>query len=189
MEEYKVCKVTRCSVWEISNEGHIKRNGKEYIPKEGNHGYYRTSFDLVHRLVAKAFIPNPDNKQHVDHINGNKHDNRAVNLRWVTRSENMLNPITRIHNSEAQSKIYTEEVRKERSEAKKLYYINHPELRHKLSEIAKNRKRKRGQHMTDGLTTIYVLEDYWGEYIDIGFYFKNSRIYNKQTYKNIDYTS
>ena len=185
MEEYKVCKVTRTSVWEISNEGHIKRNGKEYIPKKGKHGYYRTSFDLVHRLVAKAFIPNTENKPCVDHINCNKLDNRAINLRWCTLSENMMNPITRLHNSESQSKVYTEEVRKERSEAKKLYYINHPEVRLKLSESAKNRKRKRGQHMTDGLTTIYVLEDYWGEYIDIGFYFKNPRIYKKKTYKNI----
>lgn len=46
---------------------------------------------LLHRLVAMAFIPNPDNLPEVDHINGNKLDNRACNLRWVTRSENMLN--------------------------------------------------------------------------------------------------
>lgn len=48
----------------------------------------------VHVLVAQAFIPNPDNKPEVDHINCVRDDNRVENLRWVTRSENARNPIT-----------------------------------------------------------------------------------------------
>ena len=56
------------------------------LSKDGNSKTY-----LLHRLIAIHFIPNPDNKQFVDHINGVKTDNRPQNLRWVTKSENNMN--------------------------------------------------------------------------------------------------
>lgn len=51
---------------------------------KGKRGLYQH-----HRIVASAFIPNPENKPFVNHKNGLKHDNRIENLEWVTHKENM----------------------------------------------------------------------------------------------------
>lgn len=48
---------------------------------------------LVHRLVAECYIPNPNNKPQVDHINRNRDDNRVENLRWATNSDNQRNTV------------------------------------------------------------------------------------------------
>lgn len=53
------------------------------LTKEG-----RSKLWYIHRLVALAYIPNPDNKPMVNHKNGNKRDNRVKNLEWVTCMEN-----------------------------------------------------------------------------------------------------
>jgi hypothetical protein len=55
----------------------------------------------VHRLLAKAFIPNPENKPFIDHINGVRDDNRLENLRWCTNQENQSFELARLNNSRA----------------------------------------------------------------------------------------
>lgn len=48
----------------------------------------------IHRLVAQMFIPNPENKPEIDHIDGNPQNNNVENLQWVNRKENINNPVT-----------------------------------------------------------------------------------------------
>lgn len=81
----------------VSDTGRIRREGSDkdrsvrdkrgYLAVDLYDGGKRST-ERVHRLVAEAFVPNPDNKPEVNHKDGNKHNNNASNLEWVTSKEN-----------------------------------------------------------------------------------------------------
>ena len=67
-------------------------NVKLFIAKEGNRKVYRTAY--VHRLVAEAFLPNPNNLPQVNHIDGDKRNNSVTNLEWCTAKANTAHAFT-----------------------------------------------------------------------------------------------
>jgi hypothetical protein len=83
--------------YEISIDGWVmnKRSGRILKPEDDQRGYWRVNLygkhQKIHRLIAKAFIPNLENKPLIDHINGDRKDNRIENLRWATYAENNMN--------------------------------------------------------------------------------------------------
>lgn len=93
MEEWK--QIATLPEYAISNKGNVMKISTGQIMKLSNNKttqYLRITISKnIHRLVAEAFIENDDtNKTWVDHIDGNRQNNDASNLRWVTPSENVL---------------------------------------------------------------------------------------------------
>jgi hypothetical protein len=96
-------------IYKVSNLGRVKRisnlkrcnlkyrDGYYLKPLDNGLGYLRIKLSnkgksrrvMLHRIIAKAFIPNPENKPFINHINSDRKDNRIENLEWCTQSENV----------------------------------------------------------------------------------------------------
>ena len=96
----------------VSNYGNVKRNNKilkKYIQKSG-HCRITISIKnkqkrfLIHRLVAQAFIPNPNNYKQVGHFDGNPLNNNVFNLYWCNQKQNINNEISRLKISSSKNK-------------------------------------------------------------------------------------
>lgn len=87
--------------YEISNYGRVRNNktGNILKPRINDNGYLQITLSLggrnkkhtfkIHRLVAQLFIPNPDNLPQINHIDGDKLNNRVDNLEWCDQSYNI----------------------------------------------------------------------------------------------------
>lgn len=139
-EVFKIYKTT-CNgkrVYEVSNLGRVKLNG-EIVEPYMNNKYLCIGTFYIHKAVAELFIPNPEHKPQVDHINTDRLDNRAENLRWVTAKENSNNPLTRKHNSEGKrGMVFTAEHGKKISETLKGKPLSEVHKR-KISEAKKGK--------------------------------------------------
>ncbi len=99
-----------CTKWigkyEVHEDGtvfsHFYTKPRKLKPFTPDNGYIQISLsleykkprkELLHRLVAKLFIPNPQDKCCINHIDGNKHNNSVVNLEWVTYKENSVHSV------------------------------------------------------------------------------------------------
>lgn len=104
--EQKDC-IYKSELYSVRDNGAIYRHSRNNRPlrkldnqwtfgKPNTHGYMRFASEVVHRIVAYAFLGNPPTTQHiVDHKDTNRQNNRPGNLRWLTKMENILNnPIT-----------------------------------------------------------------------------------------------
>ena len=145
---------------------------KEKLPN----GEYKKVFAMKHRLVAEAWIPNPNNKLEIDHINHNRKDNRVENLRWCTRKENM-DEVTINNIIKARSKAVinddTLEVFPSAAEAARKLGINHRNL---VTQTC-----KKGGSCYSSVLDDYTSFSYFHRKFDYDNYFETGKSkYNEQ---------
>lgn len=104
-------------LYAIEEDGRVwsYRRNKYLSQNIDTNGYYKVDLSSngkskhqnIHRLLAYTYIPNPENKDCIDHINRNRLDNRIENLRWATKKENSENRSLRVDNLAQEQYIRT----------------------------------------------------------------------------------
>lgn len=158
--------------YEVSDEGDVRSIDMEVVTKDGfrsfregrmlkkttgknDYWFVHLSYSgncrnrPIHRLVAETFVPNPDNLPIVDHIDGDKHNNKASNLRWVDAKTNKNNPATRTNGQRKRGEFHHTEETKQKI---RLFMIGRPSPRKGVTlsdeakeKISRNRKGKVGR--------------------------------------------
>lgn len=144
-------------LYQVSNLGKIRRDGRVKKPHMDRGGYLTIWLSKhskmkclkIHRLVAIAFIPNPEGKKTVNHIDGNKQNNCVHNLEWATHSENIIHA-----NNTGLRKV---------TDAQRL-----AASRNGRKTCDKNRPRKRVFCVKDGIRKEFVSAHDGARYVDGG---------------------
>lgn len=145
MEVFRV--IERFPKYSVSNFGNVMsfakfKDGKLLHRQKESIGYLsvklfednRWKTILIHRLVAETFIPNPENKKTVNHINGIKTDNRLENLEWCTFSENSIhavknNLVKRVYGEDCHNSKF------KKDDIDKIFYLSKSLSARKISKI------------------------------------------------------
>lgn len=106
----------------VTEDGKVFRNGRELKQSINDKGYYTLKLSFgkttkkirINQLVAELYIPNPENKPEVNHLNGDKSNNNVSNLQWNTHKENMehasINKLMSRGENHPKSKLTIEQV-------------------------------------------------------------------------------